>query len=274
MFVRALILLLFSSYSFSNEQALIVYTEEFPPYNFSIEGRVTGINIELVRIACKEAKIECVFQILPWKRAMRYALAGPNTAIVSTARTAEREDKFKWVGPFKSGQNCIYKLASRTDIDIPTLDSAKNYVMGASKDSAYAEVLAKLGFVEGQNLNLYEGKYSKMKPFAAQRIDIIISSAGGVQDNFKHGGLTLSDLAPVAMIDSTLLPGNYLAVHPAISDEVVQRLQAALQSMNVSGLADEVELGFVQPISHIASEAIDRVLWNACVKEESKRQSN
>ena len=66
-----------------------------------------------MKAACEEAQIECDFKMLPWNRSMRMALEGPNSGLVSTARTTERENLFQWVGPLISGQNCIYKLASR-----------------------------------------------------------------------------------------------------------------------------------------------------------------
>jgi polar amino acid transport system substrate-binding protein len=195
------------------------------------------------------------------------ALEGPNTALVSTARTAEREDLFQWVGPFISGQNCIYKLASRTDIDIPNIDAAKNYIMGASTDSAYKETLAGLGFEEGKNLNLYQGKYSTFRPFAAQRVDLIIGSATSIQLQLSHGELKLEEVIPVATIDSNLHQRNYLALHPAIEREVTDKLQASLDRLISTGRADKIELQFVKPIAASSPTNENSALWNSCMKE-------
>ncbi|AEP31596.1 amino acid ABC transporter periplasmic protein [Glaciecola nitratireducens FR1064] len=198
---------------------------------------------------------------------MRMALEGPNTALVSTARTAEREDLFQWVGPFISGQNCIYKLASRTDIDIPNIDAAKNYIMGASTDSAYKETLASLGFKEGKNLNLYQGKYSQLRPFAAQRVDLIIGSATSIQLQLSHGELELEEIIPVAKIDSNLHHRNYLALHPAIDKDVIDKLQSSLERLITSGTAGKFELEFVKPIAAGSPTNENSALWNSCMKE-------
>lgn len=267
MLTRTLLFFIISFDLFASERALVIYTEEFPPYNFSVNNEITGINILLVKAACEEAQIECVFQILPWNRSMRMALEGPDTALVSTARTAEREDLFQWVGPFISGQNCIYKLASRTDIDIPNIDAAKNYIMGASTDSAYKETLASLGFEEGNNLNLYQGKYSQLRPFAAQRVDLIIGSATSIQLQLSHGELELEEVIPVAKIDSNLHHRNYLALHPAIDKEVIDKLQSSLERLVTSGTADKFELEFVKPIAASSPSNENSPLWNACMKE-------
>lgn len=270
MFIRAFLLLTFSAYVFANEQALVIYTEEFPPYNYTVNGDVTGINIQMVKIACREAEIDCVFKVLPWNRAMRDALEGPNTAIMSTARTSEREAKFQWVGPLKSSQNCIYKLAGRDDIVIPNLAATQHYVMGATKDTAHAAVLSNLGFVEGKNLNLYQGKFGSLKPFAAQRVDIVMGSANTIQEQFGSIGLSLSDIEPVAIITREFLNGNYLALHPAIRPEVVERLQGSMRTMNESGLSDQIEQDFVQDISLLPSAKSDSKLWRDCMKKGYK----
>lgn len=267
MLIRTFLFLAVSLNLFASERALVVYTEEFPPYNFSVNNEITGINILLVKAACEEAQIECDFKILPWNRSMRMALEGPNSALVSTARTTEREDLFQWVGPFISGQNCIYKLASRTDIDIPNIDAAKNYMMGASTDSAYKRTLTSLGFKEGTNLKLYQGKYSQLRPFAAQRVDLIIGSATSIQLQLSHGELKLNEVVPVAKIDSNLHYRNYLALHPAIDKEVVDKLQSSLDHLISSGKADKIELEFVKPINASSPTNENTPLWNSCMKE-------
>lgn len=269
LYLRALCFLLFPCCVFADEQSLIIYTEEFPPYNFSKNGEINGINVRIVQAACKEVGIKCEFQIFPWNRAMRMARNGPNTGLVSTARTPEREKWFKWVGPFIKSQNCIFKLASRTDIVIPNVESASKYVLGGGTDAstAYKKVLDELGFVEGKNLKLYSNKGSNMRPFAAGRVDLIIDSATGIKVRLAIANLSLEDVVPVAAIDTSFLGGNHLALHPTFDDDVAEKLQASVQRLVSSGEAAKMELEFVQPISVATPNNIDPSLWNKCMKE-------
>lgn len=270
MLLRALCLLLFPFFLYANEQSLIIYTEEFPPYNFSKDGKITGINIKIVQAACEEVGIKCEFQMLPWNRAMRMARSGPNTGLVSTARTPEREKWFSWVGPFIKSQNCIFKLASRTDIHIPNLESAKNYVLGgggADADTAYKDTLNALGFIEGKNLIRYLQKGSNMHPFAAGRIDLIIDSATGIKVRLAIANLTLDDVVPVAAIDTNYLRGNHLALHPSVDDSVVKKLQASIERLKLSGEAAKIELEFVQPIVKRSPNNVESYLWDNCMKD-------
>jgi polar amino acid transport system substrate-binding protein len=269
LFLRALCFLLFPCCLYANDQSLVIYTEEFPPYNYSKNGKITGINIRIVQAACKEVGIECKFEMLPWNRAMRMARNGPNTGLVSTARTPEREKWFSWVGPFIKSQNCIFKLASRTDIDIPNAESANKYVLGGGTDAttAYKQTLDQLGFVEGKNLKLYSGKGSNMRPFAAGRVDLIIDSATGIKVRLAVANLTLEDIVPVAAIDTSYLGGNHLALHPEVDDMLVQKLQTSIERLISSGEATLIELEFVQPISTSNPHNVEQSLWNKCMKE-------
>lgn len=274
LFIRTVLIFIFSFNLFATEQPLVVFTEEFPPYNFLVNNEITGINIRLVEAACEAANIECVFELLPWNRALRNALEGPNSGLVSAARTSERENMFQWVGPFISGQNCIYKLASRTDIEVSNIAVANKYVMGASTDSAYTKLLTYLGFEEGKNLKLYPGKYTMVRPFAAQRVDLMIGSATSIQKQLSHADLKLSDIVPVAKIDSSLLGGNYLALHPGIDQGIVKRLQTSLNEIISSGMANQIELEFVKPIVASSSVLENDSLWNACIKEDRALANN
>ena len=63
---------------------LVVYTEEFPPFNFLYKGRIRGINKDIVELACKSADIYCSFKILPWSRAFKLTQMHSNSGLIST----------------------------------------------------------------------------------------------------------------------------------------------------------------------------------------------
>jgi polar amino acid transport system substrate-binding protein len=251
-----------------SDRELIIFTEEFPPYNFTKDESITGINVELVTAACKSANIRCTFQMYPWKRAFRMAQQTPNSGLVSTARSPERERLFKWVGPFVRSQNCIFKLASRDDIIINEQTPVSNYSMGASTDGVYEEVLAKLGFREGVNLTLYYGKFNKLKPFAAGRVDLMIGSAIAIDSQLKVANLSLKDVLPISIIDlGEKLQGNFLALHPNTNQSIVDDLQEALDNIKASEQATQIEQLFVKSIETDVPVNADPTLWRTCIKE-------
>ncbi|MCR8354495.1 amino acid ABC transporter substrate-binding protein, partial [Pseudomonas aeruginosa] len=87
-------------------ETLVLLTENLVPFNMAVNGGnyakndgISGISTDTVRAACERAQIECQLILrFPWDRVYQQALSEPGYGVFSTARTPEREDKFKWVG--------------------------------------------------------------------------------------------------------------------------------------------------------------------------------
>lgn len=77
-------------------------TEEYPPYNMTVDGEKTGLATELLAAVFDAAGTDTTLadvRVLPWARGYQTTLREPNTVLYSTTRTAAREDLFTWVGP-------------------------------------------------------------------------------------------------------------------------------------------------------------------------------
>lgn len=248
------------------EQHLTIYTEHFPPYNFLSEGEVTGINVELARKMCMAANIVCEFKLHPWNRAFRMTEETSNTGIISTAKTQARESRFKWVGPLASGTQCIYKLSSRTDIQVEDATSLTQYTLAAIRENAFNIILDSLGLTSSKNIIWFSMKYGDLKPFAAGRVDLIVGSALTIESQVHHAELELSDISPVFIID--LLPhyGNFLALNINTSDAIVNSLQDSLEQMRISNEFETIEEEFVTPLPRTQQNISDQALWNICIK--------
>ena len=81
---------------------LIFVTEEYPPFNFTADGKRQGIAtdtlVEMLKLAgSNQTRADIAF--LPWARAYNLAVNKQNVLLYSTTRTEAREKLFKWVGP-------------------------------------------------------------------------------------------------------------------------------------------------------------------------------
>jgi polar amino acid transport system substrate-binding protein len=247
---------------------LTIFTEQFPPYNFEVDNRLIGINLELTQAACELAKINCKFELYPWNRSMKLVQENPMSGIVSTARTSERETMFEWVGPFSSSTSCLFKLSSRQDIAIDDIVSAQNYILGGSTDNAYKELREILGFEKGKNLVLFNGKYGTLKPFAAGRVDLVVMSSFSIARQLEIAGLTLSEVEPVYEIDSQLLNGNHLALNKAVPKSVVTRLKIAMSKLFEENVQAKIEAKYIEDVNLDAVSGSNTALWNACAKRQ------
>ena len=109
---------------------LNVVTEEFSPYNYTVDGKIKGISTAVVTETLKRAGIKYRLRVYPWKRAYKkIALKEKNVLIYSIYKSADREPLFAaWIGPIlPPAEVCFYKLKERTDVQVGTLEDAKKY---------------------------------------------------------------------------------------------------------------------------------------------------
>lgn len=103
-FAMAVLLLPAATRATGRSAAILVVTEELPPYNFTENGVITGSSTEVVRAVMREVGLEADIVSLPWARAMNKALTQPNVLIYTIATTPMRLPQFKWVGEINSSK--------------------------------------------------------------------------------------------------------------------------------------------------------------------------
>lgn len=222
----------------SPDYSMVLLTENFPPYNMAINGKnfaqednIDGIAVDIVREMYKRAGIKYSMTLrFPWERIYKLALEKPDYGVFVTARLPEREGAFKWVGPIGPDD---WVLLARGDspIALKSLDEAKKYRVGAYKGDAMAEYLAEHGFEPALALRDQENA-GKL-----QKGEIDLWASGDPAGRYLAKQVGVSGLKTVLRFNSDQL---YLALNKETPDEVVQKLQAALDKMRAEGFVDDV----------------------------------
>lgn len=224
---------------------LILYTEEFPPYNYRDGENIVGINHDIVMAMCKLADIQCNVTLLPWSRAMRLAQTEVNAGIYSTARREDRELDWHWVGPLLSSVTCLYKAKTRNDIVINTREDLSKYVLGVSKSFAYPDTLVELGFNEGINKITYRDLQSKMASVERNRVDIMLGSVNTMALQLALINRTVDEFIPVWKIELSETIGNYLALNKGVATSIVNKLNTAYNTMQERDLLQEIKQKYI-----------------------------
>lgn len=73
-------------------EKLVFVTTDWPPYIMSKDGKLTGLDTEIVLELCKRLGFEADIQKVPWKRALKYVKEGVADAIFTPRRTEERAE--------------------------------------------------------------------------------------------------------------------------------------------------------------------------------------
>jgi polar amino acid transport system substrate-binding protein len=93
-------------------ETLKVLTEEFPPYNYTENGRITGFSTAVVQAVLKEAQLQGDFQSLPWARAYETAQTSDSVLIYSIARNPQREKLFSGSGSSRQPSTTCFRCPS------------------------------------------------------------------------------------------------------------------------------------------------------------------
>jgi polar amino acid transport system substrate-binding protein len=231
--------LLSAAVSAEEQSRVELLTENFPPYNMAAGGsnyakdeNISGIAVELVREMFKRAGVDYSLTLrFPWERIYKTALEKPGYGVFCTARLPERENDFKWVGPL-GPDDWVMLARADSSISLSSLEDAKAFKVGAYKGDAISEHLNKQGLEPISSLRDQENPQKLMKG------DIDLWATGDAAGRYLAKQQGISGLKNVLRFDSAQL---YLALNKDTPDALVQKLQAALDSMRADGFAGAVE---------------------------------
>lgn len=212
---------------------VVLLTENFPPFNMAEHGKnyardaqIQGVSADTVREMFKRAGINYSLTLrFPWDRIYQQTMTTANHGLFSTSMSEARKPLFKWVGPIAQYQSV---LVGRTDRhpQISTLEQAKAYRIGAYQSAAVSQHLERLGFTPQNALRDQEN----IRKLQRGQIDLWATSDPVWRVYAKEQGV--DDLQSVLSFETSQL---YLALNKDTPDEVVERLQAALEQMRREG---------------------------------------
>ncbi|MFJ7796920.1 substrate-binding periplasmic protein [Pseudomonas sp. NPDC096950] len=217
---------------------LVLLTENFPPYNMAKNGKnfaqdenINGIAVDIVREMFKRTDITYSLTLrFPWERIYKLALEKPGYGVFVMARLPDREKLFKWVGPI-GPDDWIMLAKADSKITLETLDQARKYKIGAYKGDAIAETLAK----EGLKPIVVLRDQDNAKKLVSGQIDLWATGDPAGRYLARQDGVT--GLKTVLRFNSAEL---YLALNKDVPDEIVSKLQAALDQMRKEGVVDDI----------------------------------
>lgn len=221
-----------------DDYKIVLLTENFPPFNMAADGKnyaadhnISGINAEIVREMFKRAGIDFSLTLrFPWERIYNQVLAQPDQGLFSTTFTPERELLFKWVGPLAS-TGWVLLAPPGSPLRFSSLEQARQYRIGAYKDDAVSQNLESKGFAPVNSLRDQENITKLLKG----QIDLWATTDPVGPYLAKQEGV--SGLTTALRFNDAQL---FLALNKQTPDEVVTRLQTALDEMKRDGAIDAI----------------------------------
>ena len=131
---------------------LTFYTEQLPPYNYMENGTLKGVSVDLLEAVTEKMGKKVTreeIHLVSWTEGYQAALTQNNTVLFGMARTPEREQSFKWAGPFYSDRYVLFARPER-GITIESPGDLNEYRIGVIADDAAAQQLLDIGVNKSQ----------------------------------------------------------------------------------------------------------------------------
>lgn len=225
----------------ANAQPVTVVTEEYPPYNY-LNGskQVVGLSTEVVREVLRRAKVDYRISLYPWARAYHMAQNQPNVLIYSIGRNAQRETLFQWVDIIAPYNVFLYRLKSRTDVQVQHIDQLGRYRVGAVRDDVRAQYLDRMGIAA----DLVVDDSANAKKLASQRIDLFPIDEIALVALYRREGLDPASVEKALALPD-LSSGLYMAFSLQTAPELVERCRTALRAMRRNGTLDRIKAAYL-----------------------------
>lgn len=213
----------------ANAQTLRLLTEEYPPYNFSKNGVISGAAVEQAELMMKALGTPYSLEILPWARALSLAENQPWTCVFTTGHDEERDKRFKWVEPLLIDRMVMLRKVG-SGVNPANIEEAKRFTVGTQRGDFSGTYLQNHAFPK---IDLAADMETTVKKLLVGRIDLMVTSEKTFEAMRDEG----KALEPALVLEGKLYG---FACNLGLPDAVVEKMQAELKKLIADGTQDQI----------------------------------
>lgn len=228
--------LLIPTLSFA-EPFLHVLTEDWRPYNYEDKGQIKGQSTEIVVKVLDRAGVDYKITLFPWSRAYRIAQQKENVLIYTIVRMPLRENMFIWSRPLaKKDVSSLFKLKDREDIQVSKLEDARQFKVGAVKDSMGYLYLKKNFFAS--LVPVSTDQHVNLDHLLKGHVDLITASEKNFVYSAKQVGVDPDALSKVMTLFEF---SPYMAFSLGTSQVIIDKVNRAYDELVEEGVIEVFE---------------------------------
>ncbi|MGE4298795.1 MAG: substrate-binding periplasmic protein [Desulfovibrionaceae bacterium] len=227
-------------HALAGDGGLHIMTSYYPPYNYTENGDVQGMAVDVVREIMHRLGVAARIDIKPWRVAYQSTQFLSGHAFFSVPRTRANDILFRWVGPLVESDIALF--ARRSDrITVRSLGGAAKYRIGAMVDSPEEGMLRENRM---PHFELDSDPRHNLLKLLDGDIDLWMADRRGALDTVRMAGLDAVMLAEVLAVGRSRL---YIAFSLATPEETVLAWQGALDAMKADGSYEAVVARHAKP---------------------------
>lgn len=211
------------------------YSEIAAPFYFlNDKNEPQGANFDLAQALITQADLQATVEHMPWARAVYEVTNHPDVVLLSVLKTAKRQNQFQWLGRIHSAKASLMSLESRKDIQITSIEQAKQLRVGTIRGYGSATYLQDNGFIEHSNLTLVANSAQLWTMLFKKRIDLVLSNPSTAKYEIMNADLSANGFKSIYQIDA-LSVDLQMATGKMTSEPVVNKLKAGIETLKASG---------------------------------------
>lgn len=219
---------------------LRLLTADLPPYTYRVPsasvsefpGPGQGVVYEAVEAMAKRIDGQSeLIEFMPWRTAQQVAMTEPDVGILALTRTAEREDKYRWLVKLVDDDLI---LVGGQGVDVSSLEKVKNRPTGVLLLSGAQALLKQKGFTR---IEPAPEEWINARKLRDRRIDAWLAPRQMVIYAYREVG---GD--PTALnIGEIVRPSEiWLAGSKSLSDAEAAKWQKAFQEIRADGTFERI----------------------------------
>lgn len=236
MSTKVLLGIILLSWGLASVQAaeVIVYTEDYPPYNYlAKDGEAGGYATEKVRQVLDATGLSYEIRVIPWVRAMKRIREEENSLIYTITRTEERETQFDWLVPLAKANFHLY--ARREDQRTFTIDNLKagKYSAACVAADLTCLFLKNMGVPENRIVQIPDSRTGDFRLVVVGRVDLYMSEMLTNKYMRRKEGFSHFIVKPVIKADLDM--GFYLASGPNVHKKTRDKVRKTYKRLKEEG---------------------------------------
>lgn len=209
--------------------ALTIFTDEWPPLEFSGPSGPQGLTVDVVKEILARQKSRDRIQVVPWARGLHMAKTRPNVLLFTVSGTPERKKILTLLGPVADYQTIFYSRSDRHQ-GIRTVDDARKVQrVGVYADTIFEDYLQMRGFT---NMDISADPETVARKLMFGRIDLWLDADLSAAWILSKTGHPQKDLAARVVVDRTSV---YMGFSRGTSPATIRSWYATLQAMQRDG---------------------------------------
>ena len=211
-------------------------TQRFEPFNYEVNGVVSGPTADIIRRVCSEMKITCTFNLLPWRRAQEEVAHGTAHGLFTIGWNEERA-KTLYFSPTLMNTEYGFFVKDDNPLKFKQVADVKGYTVGVFGPSNTSFFLEKIkAEIKDLTIDMTPEDETAFKKLSVGRVNAVYSNKD--VGYFLMGKLNIKNIRYAGFHTGLKY---YVGFSQKFTDKkLVDQFNATFRSLHKRGIIQEI----------------------------------